>query len=151
MTGLGVLWEAQAEGRWLPYALPEPSTPPVPFWAQVLCLHGIGSSSYTYRNTVRLLGEAGHEAVAVDWIGHGASSKVRCRVREPCMAASAPASQSAPSQPAPWHHLDLYLLALHSFFPNCSPPAALTTLLSRMWRRSMRLWTRSAGVGSPLL
>jgi hypothetical protein len=43
----------------------------------VLCLHGLGSSSYAYRNTVRLLAEAGHEAIAVDWVGHGASSKVR--------------------------------------------------------------------------
>ncbi len=42
----------------------------------VLCLHGIGSSSYIYRNTMRLLGEAGHEAIAVDWLGHGASDKV---------------------------------------------------------------------------
>lgn len=41
----------------------------------ILCLHGIGSSSYTYRSLVRLLGEAGHEAIAVDWLGHGASSK----------------------------------------------------------------------------
>lgn len=41
----------------------------------VLCLHGIGSCSYAFRNTVRLLGEAGYEAIAVDWIGHGASSK----------------------------------------------------------------------------
>ncbi|KAL4442929.1 hypothetical protein ABPG77_008420 [Micractinium sp. CCAP 211/92] len=41
----------------------------------VLCLHGIGSSSYIYRNTMRLLGEAGHEAIAVDWLGHGASDK----------------------------------------------------------------------------
>ena len=42
----------------------------------VLCLHGIDSSSYIYRNTMRLLGEAGHEAIAVDWLGHGASDKV---------------------------------------------------------------------------
>lgn len=42
----------------------------------VLCLHGIGSSSYIFRNTIRLLGEAGHEAIAVDWLGHGASEKV---------------------------------------------------------------------------
>ncbi|KAL4857953.1 hypothetical protein ACK3TF_001924 [Chlorella vulgaris] len=41
----------------------------------VVCLHGIGSSSYTYRNLLQLLGDAGHEAVAVDWLGHGASSK----------------------------------------------------------------------------
>lgn len=41
----------------------------------VLCLHGIGSSSYCYRNTIRLLGEAGHKAVAVDWPGHGDSGE----------------------------------------------------------------------------
>ena len=41
----------------------------------VLCLHGIGSSSYSYRNTLRLLGEAGHQAFAPDWVGHGATSK----------------------------------------------------------------------------
>lgn len=41
----------------------------------VLMLHGVGSCSYTYRNALRLLGEAGYDAMAVDWIGHGASSK----------------------------------------------------------------------------
>lgn len=41
----------------------------------VLCIHGLGSHSYTYRNTVRLLAEAGHPAYALDWIGHGASDK----------------------------------------------------------------------------
>jgi pimeloyl-ACP methyl ester carboxylesterase len=41
----------------------------------VLCLHGIGSSSYSYRNLIRLLGNAGHTTIAVDFIGHGASSK----------------------------------------------------------------------------
>ena len=43
----------------------------------VVCLHGIGSGSYSYRNTLRLLGQAGHDAYAVDWVGHGASDKVR--------------------------------------------------------------------------
>jgi len=42
--------------------------------------HGIGSSSYAFRNTIRLLGEAGHEAIAVDWIGHGSSSKVSAAI-----------------------------------------------------------------------
>ena len=32
----------------------------------ILCLHGLGSSSYSYRNAVRLLAEAGHETIAVD-------------------------------------------------------------------------------------
>lgn len=41
----------------------------------VLCLHGLGSSGHSYRNTLRLLGQAGHRAVAPDWIGHGGSSK----------------------------------------------------------------------------
>jgi pimeloyl-ACP methyl ester carboxylesterase len=41
----------------------------------VLCLHGIGSSSYAYRNVIRLLGAAGHTAMAMDFIGHGNSSK----------------------------------------------------------------------------
>ncbi|PSC72647.1 hydrolase or acyltransferase of alpha beta superfamily [Micractinium conductrix] len=46
-----------------------------PAMLPVLCLHGIGSTSYIYRNTLRMLGESGHEAVAVDWPGHGGSSK----------------------------------------------------------------------------
>lgn len=41
----------------------------------VVCLHGIGSCSYVYRNTIRLLGSDGHEAVALDWLGYGASDK----------------------------------------------------------------------------
>lgn len=41
----------------------------------VLCLHGLGCQSYAYRTTASLLGEAGHEVIAADWPGHGASSK----------------------------------------------------------------------------
>jgi haloalkane dehalogenase len=41
----------------------------------VLCLHGLGSCSYAYRNTIRLLGDAGHATFAPDWPGHGESSK----------------------------------------------------------------------------
>lgn len=41
----------------------------------VVCIHGLGSSSYAYRNVIRLLGDAGHEAIALDWLGHGASDK----------------------------------------------------------------------------
>ncbi|KAI7838120.1 hypothetical protein COHA_008051 [Chlorella ohadii] len=41
----------------------------------VLCLHGLGSSSYTYRATGSLLAQAGHDVIAVDWPGHGGSSK----------------------------------------------------------------------------
>ena len=41
----------------------------------VVCLHAIGSSSYSYRNTIRLLGNDGHDAIALDWPGCGASDK----------------------------------------------------------------------------
>ena len=41
----------------------------------VVCLHCLGSSSYTYRGLLSLLAEDGHRAIALDWIGHGASSK----------------------------------------------------------------------------
>lgn len=70
----------------------------------VLCLHGLGSSSYTYRATGSLLAQAGHDVIAVDWPGHGGSSKVRR------MAASQPglchflawrgSFQALPVQPA---------------------------------------------------
>ncbi|KAI8464082.1 MAG: cytidylyltransferase family-domain-containing protein [Monoraphidium minutum] len=43
--------------------------------ADVLLLHGLGSSSYSYRNTLALLGGAGVTAVAPDWPGHGDSGK----------------------------------------------------------------------------
>lgn len=46
-----------------------PDKPPV------LCLHGLGSSSYTFRNLIRLIGAEGHAALALDWPGHGASAK----------------------------------------------------------------------------
>lgn len=39
----------------------------------ILALHGLGSSSYSYRNTLRLLSNEGHRSIALDWIGHGAS------------------------------------------------------------------------------
>lgn len=39
----------------------------------VVCLHGLGSSSYAYRNTIRLLAQDGFRAIALDWIAHGAS------------------------------------------------------------------------------
>lgn len=42
---------------------------------EVLLLHGIGSSSYSYRNTVGLLGGEGYRAYAPDWLGHGDSDK----------------------------------------------------------------------------
>ncbi|WIA12811.1 hypothetical protein OEZ85_006441 [Tetradesmus obliquus] len=42
---------------------------------QVLLLHGLGSSSYSYRRTLAMLGDAGYEAYAPDWPGHGGSSK----------------------------------------------------------------------------
>ncbi|GBF97090.1 haloalkane dehalogenase-like [Raphidocelis subcapitata] len=43
--------------------------------ADVLLLHGLGSSSYSYRNTLALLGGSGVSAVAPDWPGHGDSAK----------------------------------------------------------------------------
>jgi pimeloyl-ACP methyl ester carboxylesterase len=39
----------------------------------VVCLHGLGSSSYSFRNSLPLLAAAGLEALAVDWPGHGDS------------------------------------------------------------------------------
>ncbi|KAL3139633.1 hypothetical protein ABBQ38_003949 [Trebouxia sp. C0009 RCD-2024] len=41
----------------------------------VLLLHGLGSASFSYRETCELLGKEGFRAVAVDWPGHGASDK----------------------------------------------------------------------------
>ncbi|GAX76419.1 hypothetical protein CEUSTIGMA_g3864.t1 [Chlamydomonas eustigma] len=41
----------------------------------ILLLHGLGSSSYCYRNTLALLGGEGYDAVAPDWVGHGDSDK----------------------------------------------------------------------------
>ncbi|CAG9461587.1 unnamed protein product [Pedinophyceae sp. YPF-701] len=41
----------------------------------VLLLHGIGSSSYSYREVAPLLAKEGFETLAVDWIGHGGSDK----------------------------------------------------------------------------
>jgi alpha/beta hydrolase fold len=42
----------------------------------VLLLHGIGSSSYSYRNLMRLLANDGFTCFAPDWPGHGSSDKV---------------------------------------------------------------------------
>ena len=39
----------------------------------VVCLHGLGSSSFSYRNSLSLLADAGLDAIAVDWPGHGDS------------------------------------------------------------------------------
>ncbi|KAF8067235.1 choline monooxygenase [Scenedesmus sp. PABB004] len=41
----------------------------------VLLLHGLGSSSFCWRRTLAMLGEAGYEAFAPDWPGHGESAK----------------------------------------------------------------------------
>lgn len=55
-------------------ATPPADTPVQP--QEVLLLHGLGSCSYAYRNTMQLLAAAGYRCWAPDWIGHGASSKV---------------------------------------------------------------------------
>ena len=39
----------------------------------VVCLHGLGSSSFSFRKSVSLLAEAGIDAMAIDWPGHGDS------------------------------------------------------------------------------
>eukprot|EP01023_Acetabularia_acetabulum_P026207 TRINITY_DN2492_c0_g2_i2.p1 TRINITY_DN2492_c0_g2~~TRINITY_DN2492_c0_g2_i2.p1 ORF type:complete len:390 (+),score=79.83 TRINITY_DN2492_c0_g2_i2:77-1171(+) len=41
----------------------------------VVMLHGIGSSSYSYRVLMNLMSEKGFDCYAVDWIGHGGSDK----------------------------------------------------------------------------
>ncbi|GIL86908.1 hypothetical protein Vretimale_15552 [Volvox reticuliferus] len=41
----------------------------------VLLVHGLASSSYSYRNTLGLLGADGYRAFAPDWLGHGDSDK----------------------------------------------------------------------------
>ncbi len=41
----------------------------------VLLVHGLGSSSFSYRNTLGLLGADGYDAIAFDWPGHGDSDK----------------------------------------------------------------------------
>lgn len=94
---------------------------------QVLCLHGIGSSSYTFRNTVRLLGEAGHEAVAVDWLGHGASSKVRGGLAVRGAGGSARFATAAAAR-GPGESCWSLLSFDHVLPTVCSPPPALTGL-----------------------
>ncbi|PNW85621.1 hypothetical protein CHLRE_03g195200v5 [Chlamydomonas reinhardtii] len=41
----------------------------------VLLLHGLGSSSYCYRNTMGLIGGEGYRCIAPDWPGHGDTDK----------------------------------------------------------------------------
>lgn len=41
---------------------------------KMLFLHGIGSSSYTFRQSLNLLEAEGVDAIAPDWLGHGSSS-----------------------------------------------------------------------------
>lgn len=41
----------------------------------LLLIHGLGSSSWSYRNTLSLLGADGYDAIAPDWPGHGDSDK----------------------------------------------------------------------------
>lgn len=55
----------------------------------VLLLHGWGASVYSYRHTMRALGEAGYRAIAIDLPGHGASDKPTTAepYREPALLA----------------------------------------------------------------
>ncbi|KAG2498156.1 hypothetical protein HYH03_003913 [Edaphochlamys debaryana] len=55
-------------------ATPEPSKASADK-PDVLLIHGLGSSSYSYRNTLGLLGGEGYRAFAPDWPGHGDSDK----------------------------------------------------------------------------
>eukprot|EP00798_Chlamydomonas_sp_ICE-L_P029355 gene29355-12447_t len=41
----------------------------------VVLLHGLGSNSYSFRNTLGMLGADGYDAIAPDWLGHGCSDK----------------------------------------------------------------------------
>lgn len=66
-TPSGLTWAVRS-------ATPDASNTEKP--QELLLLHGLGSSSYAYRNTLQLLAGSGFKAWAVDWIGHGASSKV---------------------------------------------------------------------------
>ncbi|MEW5309692.1 MAG: hypothetical protein WDW38_001558 [Sanguina aurantia] len=72
-----VLWMPyREEDSSLKFRQNEPDSKVVPPVApKVLMLHGIGSGSYCYRNTMSMLASAGFNAVAPDWIGHGSSDK----------------------------------------------------------------------------
>jgi pimeloyl-ACP methyl ester carboxylesterase len=61
-TGTGYTWAFREEGTGSSDRLP------------IVCLHGLGSCSFTYRRTVNLLAQDGFRAIALDWIGHGQSS-----------------------------------------------------------------------------
>lgn len=100
----------------------------------VLCLHGIGSSSYIYRNTMRLLGEAGHEAIAVDWLGHGASDKV-----------GAGACMPPGGMPTPW----LALAGAAGSTSQTHPPVLGSLTLGGAAGQPGRLPCCSAGGGLP--
>jgi len=41
----------------------------------IVCLHGILSSSYSYKETMKIFQRDGYDAVAVDWLGFGQSDK----------------------------------------------------------------------------
>jgi len=59
--------------RWA-YRRSEVSPGADPKKPQVLCVHGLGSSSYAYRNVLAQLGAEGYDAVAPDLPGHGDSA-----------------------------------------------------------------------------
>lgn len=61
-TENGFIWAFREEGTGSSDRLP------------IVCLHGLGSCSFTYRRTINLLGQDGFRAIALDWIGHGQSS-----------------------------------------------------------------------------
>lgn len=69
----------------------------------VLCLHGLGSSSYTFRATGSLLAQDGHDVIAVDWPGHGVSSKVRRRCVLGCTCSHGRVARVPAPALAPWH------------------------------------------------
>lgn len=68
--------KVKAGGLTWSYRISEPDPAKAsPDKPDVLLLHGLGSSSYSFRNTLGLLGGDGYRAFAPDWPGHGDSDK----------------------------------------------------------------------------